>query len=243
MEAKAPGLAGASGAATGGRGPTQARRALALARAARDKARTADLLDEEDQKAMRAFREGDSGAFTHIVRRHEKGLFNFCLRMLGSRNAAEDAAQEVLLKVVRSADRWTPKAKVRTWMYAIARNHCIDEVRKAKHRQTDSLDRPLKAGEGGATVLDRVADDAGITPDRGADSARLRAPLVRALESLSEEQREVFVMREQVGLPFKEIAEIVGVPENTAKSRMRYALEALRAALAQEGITAKELKP
>lgn len=219
-------------------------RASKLARAARDRARALELRDAEDEQAMRAFRAGDRDAFARLVDRHEKGIFNFCLRMLGSRPAAEDATQEVLLKVVRSAERWTPKAKVRTWMYAIARNHCIDEARKAKHRQTESLDRPLKAEqEGEATVLDRVADERAPAPDRGADSARLREPLVRALAALPEEQREVFIMREQVGLPFKEIAEIAGVPENTAKSRMRYALEGLRASLAASGILREDILP
>lgn len=218
--------------------------AARIAREARERARAHALADAADEGALRAFRAGDRSAFDRLVTRHEKGLFNFCFRLLGSRPAAEDATQEILLKVVRSADGWTPKAKVRTWIYAIARNHCIDEARKARHRQTDSLDRPLKPGDDeGATVGDGIADPAEIGPERGAHGARLRGLLLRAIDLLPEEQREVFVMREQVGLPFKEIAEITGVPENTAKSRMRYALEGLRATLAKDGVTLEDADP
>ena len=89
---------------------------------------------------------------------------------------------------------------------------------------------------GGATLGDRVADETSVTPDRGAESLRLRGLLAAAIARLPEEQREVFVMREYAGMPFKEIADVVGVPENTVKSRMRYALEHLRAHLAQHGV-------
>src|SRR5437588_83454 len=89
---------------------------------------------------------------------------------------------------------------------------------------------------------DAVPSD-GASPDRAADSARLRPLLQRALLSLPAEQREVFVLREQAGLPFKEIADLVGANENTVKSRMRYALLGLRKALADEGVTAEDAEP
>jgi RNA polymerase sigma-70 factor (ECF subfamily) len=83
----------------------------------------------------------------------------------------------------------------------------------------------------------------GPGPDRGAESARLRPLLQAALLSLPVEQREVFILREQAGVPFKEIAEVVGVNENTVKSRMRYALEGMRKALAAAGVGADLAEP
>ena len=77
----------------------------------------------------------------------------------------------------------------------------------------------------------------GIDPERGAASARIRPLLQKALLSLPAEQREVFILREQAGVPFREIAEMIGVNENTVKSRMRYALEALRKTLAAAGVS------
>ncbi len=197
----------------------------------------AEAAEREDTRLMTAFKKGDAKAFEQLLARHRKPVFNFCLRMVGDRTAAEDALQEVFLKVVKSAKSWERQAKFTTWLYTIARNHCIDALRKASYRKTASLDQSLNGAEDdGATLGDRVRDEEGISPDRGAESERLRPKLERALSSLPEEQREVFVMREYAGMPFKDIASVVGVPENTVKSRMRYALEHLRTHLRKQGI-------
>lgn len=186
---------------------------------------------------MGRFKAGEAKAFELLLQRHKKGVYNFCLRMLGDRTGAEDATQEVFLRIVRSAKDWERQAKFTTWLYTVARNHCIDAIRKASYRKTASLDHSLKEGEeDGPSLGERVADQEAVTPDRGAESNRLRLKLAAAIGALPEEQREVFVMREYAGMPFKDIAEVVGVPENTVKSRMRYALEHLRTALAAQGI-------
>jgi RNA polymerase sigma-70 factor (ECF subfamily) len=198
--------------------------------------------DREDSELMARYKKGDARAFEALLARHRTGVFNFCLRMLGERTSAEDAMQEVFLRLVRGAKDWERQAKFTTWLYTIARNHCIDALRKASYRKTASLDQPLKGEEGqdGASLGERVADEESIAPDRGAESGRLRVVLARAVASLPAEQREVFVMREHAGMPFKEIADVVGVPENTVKSRMRYALEHLRTFLAKAGIEREE---
>ena len=196
-----------------------------------------DGRDQEDAVWMMEFQRGNSYSFEKLLRRHRSGVFSFCLKMLGDKTAAEDALQEVFLRVVKSAPKWKKQAKVRTWIYTIARNHCIDALRKATHRKTASLDQTLAKQETeGVTLSDRIADQKEALPDRGTANVRLRAVLLEAIESLSEEQREVFVMREYSGMPFKEIASIVGVSENTVKSRMRYALEHMRNHLAKAGI-------
>lgn len=196
-----------------------------------------DHQDQQDAVWMAEFQQGNSRSFEKLLRRHRSGVYSFCFKMLGNKTAAEDALQEVFLRVVKSAPKWKKQAKVRTWIYTIARNHCIDALRKATHRKTASLDQTLVQGEKeGATLSDRIADQKEALPDRGTANVRLRAMLLEAIESLSEEQREVFVMREYSGMPFKEIAGIVGVSENTVKSRMRYALEHMRNHLAKAGL-------
>jgi RNA polymerase sigma-70 factor (ECF subfamily) len=193
--------------------------------------------DLEDEGWMRDFQKGDIVGFESLLKRHRTGVFTFCFKMLGDKSAAEDAMQEVFLRVVKGAENWKRQAKVRTWLYTIARNHCIDAIRKAKHRKTASLDQPLSEEDGaGSTLGDRIADEQGLAPDRGAEQPRLRAALKRAIGGLPEAQREVFVMREYGGMPFKEIASVVGVSENTVKSRMRYALEHLRTQLEKAGL-------
>jgi RNA polymerase sigma-70 factor (ECF subfamily) len=112
-------------------------------------------------------------------------------------------------------------------MFTIARNLCIDQGRRAKHRQVTSLDQPMQGDSHNYCLMDRVSDQ-GPAVDRQVISQELKGRITQALEALNKEQREVFLLREYLNLPFKEIAQIVGCSENTIKSRMRYALERLR---------------
>src|SRR3981189_3092510 len=187
-----------------------------------------------DGEWLAAFQQGDVGAFEALLRRHRAPLFTFLLRMLGDRERAEDLAQETFLRIVKGAQAWEHRARFQTWLFTIARNLCVDHARRDRFRRADSLDAQGPGDE--PPMVDSVPGRE-IDPGRGAESALLRPVLQRALLSLPAEQREVFVLREQAGLPFREIAEMVGVNENTVKSRMRYALEGLRKALAAAGVS------
>jgi RNA polymerase sigma-70 factor (ECF subfamily) len=184
---------------------------------------------------MLAFRSGDARAFDALVRRHRTPVFNFILRYTGQRARAEDLLQETWLKAVRGAPDYEPKARFTTWVYTIARNLCVDSARKESYRQTESLEAPAGAEEDGR-MLAEVLPDGNAAPDRAAHNSRLRPLLERALEGLPQEQREVFILREYSGIAFKDIAVVTGVPENTVKSRMRYALEGLRKKLQELGV-------
>ncbi|AGC46399.1 RNA polymerase sigma factor [Myxococcus stipitatus DSM 14675] len=193
--------------------------------------------ETSDERLMLAFQAGDARAFEALVRRHRTPVFNFILRFVGQRARAEDVLQETWLKVVRSAGEYQAKARFTTWVYTIARNLCVDSARKESYRQAASLESPVKGenGEEGRALADALPDS-GASPERGAFNARLRPLLERALATLPEEQREVFILREYSGIPFKDIAEVTGVSENTVKSRMRYALDGLRRRLAELGV-------
>ena len=183
-------------------------------------------VDESDERLMHRFQGGDARAFEVLVRRHRTPLFSFLVRLTGDRGRAEDLCQEAFLKVVRASGDWEPRARVQTWLYAIARNLAVDVARRQTFRRAE----PLDAGPAAAAA----ADDP--PPDRAAESALLRPKLEAALAGLPDEQREVFLLREYAGLRFHEIAEVTGTPENTVKSRMRYALEGLRERLAALGV-------
>ncbi len=180
---------------------------------------------------MAAYQQGDTRAFEALLKRHRRPMFNFLYRHVGNGTLAEDLLQDVFLRVIRSAARYSPRAKFTTWLYTIARNQSIDALRKRKHRRHASLDQPRGKDPEGRTLMERL-------PGRGddgferTDAAEITVRVEEALGGLSQQQREVFVMREFKRLPFKEIARVVGVSENTIKSRMRYALENLRLALA-----------
>jgi RNA polymerase sigma-70 factor, ECF subfamily len=184
-------------------------------------------LEPSDEELMRRFRAGEGGAFPVLVRRHRARVFAFVLRLTQDRSRAEDVLQETWLRVVRGAAAYQPTAKFTTWVYTIARNACVDGARREQHRAAEPLaEEPRDAGT--------PWND----PERGAGSAELRPLLEAAVAALPREQREVFLLRELAGVPFAEIARMTGAPEPTVKSRMRYALEALKTHLSRAGVDA-----
>jgi RNA polymerase sigma-70 factor, ECF subfamily len=177
---------------------------------------------------MVAFQGGDRDAFALLVKRHQRPLFNFAVRHVRDPAAAEEVVQDAFLRVVRSAAEFEHASRFATWLYTIARNLCIDQGRKRALRRHPSLDEG--ADSQGPTLGERTADpEANV--ERAATAAEIRKRVLAAVDALPEDQREVFLLREVSELPFKEIAQVVGAPENTVKSRMRYALERLQATL------------
>lgn len=189
--------------------------------------------DLSDETLVIRFREGDRTALAVLVRRHQTSLYNFALRQLRERTAAEDVVQEAFVRVAQSAAEFKVEARFTTWMYTIVRNLCIDHVRKAAHRRHASLDESRRGEEAEGPTLGEQTADSRVPADveRSAVGTELRKRITAAIESLPEDQREVYLLREISNLKFKEIADITGVPENTVKSRMRYALERLQEAL------------
>lgn len=185
---------------------------------------------------MLAFQQGDAQAFSRLVERHRRAVFNFIFRYVGERGRAEDLLQEAWLKVVRGAGDYEPRARFTTWLYTVARNLCTDHARRERFRKAQSLDAaPAGAPDDARPLGERIASD-GASPDRAAHAQRLAPLLMKAIASLPEEQREVFCLREFAGIPFRQIAEVTRTPENTVKSRMRYALDALRRRLTEMGV-------
>lgn len=180
---------------------------------------------------MHAFCGGDASAFEQLVGRHQRGVFNFLLRSVRNPPRAEELLQEVFLRVVRAKARYQASAKFTTWLYSIARNLCVDESRRAKFRDHQSLDQPRRGSDGQGTPMVSTIPAASVPTDEAAEAPTIRRRLSEAVDALPQEQREVFLMRQISGLSFREIADAVGIPENTVKSRMRYALEKLRGEL------------
>ena len=196
--------------------------------------------DEADETLMVQYQQGEVRAFEILLNRHRKPVFNFILRFVGHREVAEDVLQDTFLRVIKGAAAYERQAKFTTWLYTIARNLCVDQSRRRKHRRHASLDAPMAANEDSGTLLDVIPGNE-MASDRKTVNKQLHETLERAIRALSDEQREVFLMREFLDMPFKQIAEVVGVPENTVKSRMRYALEKLRLELEEYKDLAKAL--
>src|SRR4051794_657927 len=199
-------------------------------------------LDPPDETLMLRYQQGDRSAFAVLVRRHQSPLFNFALRQVRMPQVAEDVVQEAFVRVVQNAADFKHEARFTTWVYTITRNLCIDQMRKRALRKHASLDEPRSGDEGDGPTLGEVTADSRASVEREVTGIEIKERIARAVDGLPDDQREVFLMREVAHLPFKEIAEITGVPENTVKSRMRYALERLQAALSEYEEYARALR-
>ena len=193
---------------------------------------------------MQRYQGGDRSVFPELVRRHKTPVYNFILRQIRTPAAAEDLTQDVFVRVVQNASEFRHSSRFSTWIYTIARNITIDHVRKMNLRRHPSLDQPASQdGDEGPTLGERTKDQhPSATVDRAVISTELGFRIQNAVEELPDDQREVFLLREVGNVPFKDIADMIGVSENTIKSRMRYALERLQKALAEYEDYAKNLE-
>ena len=179
-----------------------------------------------DEVLMLRYKDGDLGAFELLIEKHQQPLFAFVYKFCNDYHQAQDLAQEVFLRIIRNAKQYEPRAKFTTYLYTLAHNVCIDYLRRMKKRRSVSLSDPIDA-EGDLTVEDTMRDERS-NPERDLNQKGFETELQKAIKELPEEQREVFLLREQMNLPFDEIARIVGCVPSTAKSRMRYALQSIR---------------
>lgn len=183
-----------------------------------------------DEELMTRFQSGERSSLGLLVRRHKTRLYNFALWQVGAEAAAAEVIEKTFVRVVQRAADFRHTARFSTWLYSMARDLCIDPMRNgSRHPPHPSLEAPeLEEG-----VLEERSTGGRAKMERAASSFEIRDRVLLAVQSLPADQREVFLLREMGGLSFKEIAEIVGVSENTIKSRMRYGLERLQAALSE----------
>lgn len=184
--------------------------------------------ESSDEMLMVRYKRGDRDAFAELVRRYQRPLFNFSLRYVGKADLAADITQETFLRVVKRSADFKHESRFSTWLFAITRNLCIDELRRFKHGAHSPVETIDTRNE-----LHRAPSSPRIDAEQSSVTSEIRDCIVRAIDQLPEEQKEVFLLRQLGGIPFAEIALIAGIKENTAKSRMRYALERLQQELSE----------
>ncbi|TET36578.1 MAG: sigma-70 family RNA polymerase sigma factor [Planctomycetota bacterium] len=166
---------------------------------------------------------GDTSAFDTLVDSFSHRLMRFLVRLVGSRETAEDLLQEVFLRVVRAAPRLDEKkSELKAWLFQIAYNIAVDHLRRQRTGREAQSEIISRAGA--------VTE----TPLEAAEKREVQKRMKEAVASLPDDQRAVFLLREESGLKFKEIAKILDCPLNTALGRMRYAMENLRKTLAPQ---------
>jgi RNA polymerase sigma-70 factor (ECF subfamily) len=190
-----------------------------------------------DEELLLRYEGGDHRAFEILFGRYRKKIFYFILRFLRDENASEDAMQDLFLRIIRDPSRFQARSRFSTWLHAVARNLCIDLLRKKKRRRHVSLDTAKKDQQSHfCRTLQEKLPNAKEASIQETSDVFMRVRLLVAIQAIPDEQRVVFLLREVAGLPFAEIAKSVRVPLNTAKSRMRYALINLRQHLQELGI-------
>jgi RNA polymerase sigma-70 factor (ECF subfamily) len=172
---------------------------------------------ERMEDLPRLLQKGEPAAFDEFHRRYSGRLLRFVERLCGPRDA-EDIAQEVYLRLLRSLPAYREEQRFEAWLFTIANRLCVDAHRRR---------RPTVQAAAAA-----LAAPARFEPDRAADRRERFEALLAELRRLPFEQRQVFLLREEGGLPFQEIARMLDAPLGTVLARMKYAMDRLRARLA-----------
>jgi len=184
-------------------------------------AHPADTREASDETLMLSYGGGDVAAFEVLYGRHRQRLYRFLLRELRDAALADEVYQDVWQRVIAARVGWRPDAAFATWLYRIARNRLADHWRAARHRPPAPNDADAR--------LSRVPDD--DTPETRLAADERHSELERALAALPPEQREVVLLRLEQELTLEEIGTITGAGRETVKSRLRYAMDKLRAAM------------
>jgi RNA polymerase sigma-70 factor (ECF subfamily) len=176
-----------------------------------------------DSALMLRYRDGDVAAFEELYGRHKDSVYRYLLRLSQDPATAEDVFQEVWGKIIKARDNYRRTAKFTTFLYRVAHNCFIDHVRRNKRH----------AGNVGLEP-DQLAD-AGESPEALTEKALARRRMEAALADLPEEQRDTFLLHEEAGLNLEQIAAVTGTNREASKSRLRYAVAKLRAAIDEPG--------
>lgn len=170
-------------------------------------------------------KKGDVEAFEQLIAGYQKRVFNIALKMIGNPEDASELAQETFIRVFKSIGKFKEESLFSTWIYRIATNICLDELRKRKGKKEISLDEDIKLENG---EVSRQIEDTGPSPEAVAERNELRRKVNDAIGLLTEEHRLVIIMRDIQGFSYEEIAKITGCPEGTVKSRINRARQSLK---------------
>jgi RNA polymerase sigma factor (sigma-70 family) len=179
---------------------------------------------ESDEDLMLRYAAGDLDAFRRIYERHRGGLYRYFLRQSHA-GVAEELFQDVWARVIQSRKRYRPKAAFKTWLYTLARNRLMDHWRREGRGVVQNSDDDC---------TDPALPDAQADPQRLVDLSYCLEQLLQLVAGLPDVQRQAFLLRHEAGMSLLQIAEAMSTKMETAKSRLRYAMDQLRNAIARE---------
>jgi RNA polymerase sigma-70 factor (ECF subfamily) len=190
---------------------------------------------QQDVELLRKAQGGDRAAFGQLVIHFQDRLFNAVLRLVGDPEEARELTQEAFTRALVKIDSFRGDAAPYTWLFRIAVNLAISQLRKTQRRRVFSLDRPSGNGAAGAehedqasSLIDRVAQARGDDPAQVVENRERDQQVLAALGRLDAEYRAVLVMRDIEGFDYQQMADVLGLPLGTLKSRLFRARLALR---------------
>lgn len=186
-----------------------------------------------DEELVLRYRAGYTAAFTELVQRYERELYNYLRRYLGDATLAEDVFQNTFLQLHLKLDLYEKGRKVRPWLYTIATNQAIDALRKAGRHHTVSLDAKAPSQDESGNSFAELLEGAEMDPLEGLEGAERQQWVRDALDRLPPYLRSVVVMAYYQGLKYREIADVLGIPVGTVKSRLHAAIAKLALAWKQ----------
>ena len=186
--------------------------------------------EDPDAEMVAAVLEGDPEAYRVLVERYERRIYHVIYGMVRNPEDARDLAQDAFVKAFQNLHRFRLEAKFYTWLCRIAMNVAIDHLRKMKHRSHAEFDDTRGGSEGAQVVrLHSAKDD----PSENVARSRMYKTIMDAVETLPEDQKQVLILREIEDMPYKDIADVLDIPEGTVMSRLYYARRRLQQLLAE----------
>jgi RNA polymerase sigma-70 factor (ECF subfamily) len=191
------------------------------------------MSQDDDAALLLAFQRGDQAAFRLLYERNARAMIAYCHRFVRDAARAEELAQDVFVKLYRSAHRYQPSARFKTFLYRVATNHCLNEVRRAEFtvRSSGGGGGGDGGGDGAGPELDDLPSGA-AGPHDEAVARRLEQAVVALLGGLPEKQRAAFVLCRFEGMSYEEIAETLETSVSAVKSLIHRATVSAAAALA-----------
>jgi RNA polymerase sigma-70 factor (ECF subfamily) len=180
---------------------------------------------EQERALVQRIQAGEPSAFRELVEQNKENVYYLALDLTGNHYDAEDVSQEVFIKAYRGIGKFRSGAKINTWLYRITMNTFIDKTRK---KQLKVVKLPATDEEEETNPLDLVADPVTGNPERELEGSRIDDHLQEALQSLSEQERAVFVMRHYEDMALKEISFALEIAEGTVKSLLFRSIRKLR---------------